>query len=83
MDASAFRKEFGMGFFINDKAGIAYESTEGGLAKWNPVAKDFTTLMSAEEIDALSFPQRRVSEDEAFDFMLAKMSASGAESPQS
>lgn len=53
------------------------------MAKWNPVAKDFTTLMSAAEIDALPFPHRVVSEDEAFDFMLSKMSASGAESPQS
>lgn len=83
MDASAFRKEFSMSFWIDDKGGFAYESVEGCLAKWNPVAKDFTTLMSAEEIDALSFPQRCVSEDEAFDFMLAKMASPGAESPQS
>ena len=47
-------------------------SLQKGVAKWNPVAKDFTTLMSAAEIDALPFPHRVVSEDEAFDFMLSK-----------
>ncbi|OQC18815.1 MAG: hypothetical protein BWX70_03395 [Verrucomicrobia bacterium ADurb.Bin070] len=69
-------------FFINDKAGIAYESTEGGIAKWRSADKDFTRLMSSEERAAFMSPCRRVSADEAADFMLAKDAASGAAAPR-
>ena len=65
-----------MSFWINDRAGIAYESTEGGLAKWNSESASFNVLMSRDEISSLMFPRKRVSEDEAEAFMLAKDSAS-------
>ena len=72
-----------MAFFINDELGVAYESTEGGLAKWNSEDEDFSDLMSSEEIDALTSPsQKRVSEREAFSFMRSKSSGEGASSPR-
>lgn len=67
-----------MPFFINDKAGIAYEDVEGGIAKWSSKDKDFTILMSSEERRMFAFPARRVSADEAFDLMLAKDAATEA-----
>ena len=67
-----------MSFFINDKAGVAYETCEGGMAKWSSVDKDFNTLMSSEETRRFAFPARRVKEEEAFDFMLAKDAESKA-----
>lgn len=73
-----------MAFWINDRAGIAYESTEGGLTKWNSESASFNVLMSFEEMRSLRprIGSRRVSEDEAEAFMLAKDSASGAVSPR-
>ena len=75
-----------MSFWINDRAGIAYERTEGGLAKWNSKSASFNVLMSAAEREAAgaySPETRRVSEDEAEAFMLAKDSASAASGPRS
>lgn len=40
-------------FFINDRVGVAYESCEGGLARYNPKDDDFNILMANEEIDAV------------------------------
>lgn len=71
-----------MAFFINDKLGLAFESTEGGDAKWNLEDDDFTDIMSSDESRSLTFPCRRVSEDEAFSFMRSKSSSEGASSPR-
>ena len=71
-----------MAFFINDKLGLAYETTEGGAAKWNFEDKDFTDLMSPDESEKSCFPRRRVTEDVAFAFMRSKSSSEGASSPR-
>lgn len=72
-----------MAFFISDKLGIAYESCEGGLAKWSSEDKDFTRSMSrAESREAIFAPAKRVTEDEARAFMLSKAAASGASGPR-
>lgn len=70
-------------FFINDRVGVAYESCEGGLARYNPKDDDFNILMANEEIDAVlgDVPVRRVTEEEALDFMRSKFSAEGTSSP--
>lgn len=66
-----------MPFFIS-KLGFAFETCEGGVAKWNPRAKDFTSLMSPEEMDvALSTAVKCVKYEEARDFMLAQTAAMG------
>ena len=57
-----------MSFWINDRAGVAYESNEAGLCKWDPSSSSFNIPMSAEEIDALPFPCRRVTCEDAVDF---------------
>lgn len=70
-------------FFISDEAGIAYESVEGGFAKFSPRTDDFTDLMSPSEMTSvLGKSMRRVSADAALDFARAKASASGASGPR-
>ncbi len=61
-------------FFISDEAGIAYESVEGGLAKFNPRTDDFTDLMSPSEMTyVLGKSMRRVSADAALRFARSKV----------
>ena len=63
-----------MSFFINKRLGIAFESTEGGLAKWNPESASFDLLMTLSELNSLR-PRdgcRQCSEDEADAYMRAK-----------
>ena len=64
-----------MSFWINDRLGIAYESTEGGLAKWNSEDDDFTELMSRDERYAADMESRSVTCDVAKAFMRAKSAA--------
>ena len=70
-------------FFISDEAGIAYESVEGGLAKFNPRTDDFTDLMSPSEMTSvLGKSMRRVSADAALRFARSKAAESGASGPR-
>ena len=70
-------------FFISDEAGIAYESVEGGLAKFNPRTDDFTDLMSPSEMTSvLGKSMRRVSADAALRFVRSKAAESGASGPR-
>ena len=58
-----------MSFWINEKAGVAYESNESGWCKWVPDSKSFNDPMSIEEMKSLPWDARkRVSEDEAVAF---------------
>ena len=61
-----------MSFWINDRLGIAYESTEGGLAKWNSDDDDFTASFSFEEIDSVMSGRRSCTCDVAKAFMRSK-----------
>ncbi len=69
-----------MAFWINDRLGIAFESTEGGLAKWNPEDDDFTSSFPFEEIGPVRIGSRSCSCDEAKAFMRAKSVTEGADS---
>ncbi|MBO7687493.1 MAG: hypothetical protein J6V72_13965 [Kiritimatiellae bacterium] len=69
-------------YFISDEAGIAYESVEGGLAKFDPKTDDFTDLMSPSEMDfVFDKSMRRVSADEALAFARSKAAASEVPNP--
>lgn len=61
-----------MSFWINERLGIAYESTEGGLAKWNPEDDDFTSSFSFGEIKSVTIGSRACTCDEAKAFMRSK-----------
>ena len=71
-----------MSFWINDRLGIAYESTEGGLAKWNSNDDDFTASFSFEERKSLRprIGSRSVTCDVAKAFMRSKSAAQVAAS---
>lgn len=36
-------------FFINERLKMAFETTEGGLAKWDIETGDFSILLTSEE----------------------------------
>ena len=55
-------------FFINEKAGVAYESTEAGWAFWSEEDNDFTDFNPREFSGGVS---KRVSKDEARAFARA------------
>ena len=55
-------------FFINEKAGVAYEFTEAGRAYWSSEDNDFTDFSPREFSGGVS---KRVSEDEAKAFARA------------
>lgn len=56
-------------FFINEKAGVAYESTEAGWAFWSEEDGDFSNFSKREDINPCF--STRVSEDEAKAFARA------------
>ena len=66
-----------MAYFINDRLGMAYEEENGDLAAWSFEDQDFTKYGSK-----MPFDSRRVSADEAIDFMRSKARKSGAPSPR-
>lgn len=62
-----------MAFFVCEPRGVAFESTEGGYARWSADSRDFSELMSDEEYASVARePWKRVSEDEARVFMESK-----------
>ncbi len=71
-----------MSFWINERLGIAYESTEGGLAKWNSEDDDFTSSFSLEERKSLRpiIGSRSCTCDEAKAFMRSKSATKGSAS---
>ena len=70
-------------FFINDKAGVAFERNEAGVVRFSPEDKDFTVVASAEERAKFAYGPgiRRVMEEEALAFMEAKLASSGTVAP--
>ena len=69
-----------MSFWINEKLGIAYESTEGGLAKWRSEDDDFTASFSFDEIKSVTMGSRSCTCDEAKAFMRSKSATKGSAS---
>ena len=53
-----------MAFFVCESRGVAFESTEGGYARWSAGSRDFSELMSDEEYASVARePWKRVRED--------------------
>jgi len=50
-----------MAFWIDEKAGIAYESTEGSRAKWTSEDKEFNVFMSLGKRRRFKYPRKRCS----------------------
>ncbi len=58
-----------MSFWINDRAGVAFEFNEAGLCKWDPSSSSFNIPMNSDESRGKMFGSRRVSESEAEAFI--------------